>query len=491
MNIVSRTAPTVLALLLALSAVPSTAQNLLSSPRAGDENAQTLLMAAGAALEAGNLDQAEARFREASRLEPRNPMPWLGLSGVQEQRGDLVGAVELVREARQRAPQEAFLALTEGQLAARLGTVDPALAALADARRLNPAAPTAYVLAAMLLRDKGNREEAIAVLEQGLEARVADASLSEELCFLLLSVDQHRRAIEVADEALKIYPDNAPLTLARGLALASSPSTRAQAIEPLSSALEGELPDRGRVQLELGKILLEQGRAADALVQLREAAKLMPNLPEAHYRLSAALRASGDEQGAREAGERFQRLSQGQDDSDARIKKLRTQLNEIQRLATGGLYVSALDRVEAVLQQHPGEAAAHGLRARILLAQGREEQALDSARRARELAGHVADYVYLEGMLLMRSGRFPAAIAQLERALTLDPSLGAAHGLLALIAMAEDRPEDAVGLFQRAIAAGDDGAEVHERLAEVLASLGRSAESEAELAIARSRRQQP
>ena len=483
-----RAAP--LALLLALSPVPGSAQSLLSPPKAGSENAQTLLTAAGAALEAGNLEEAEALFHEALRLEPGNPMPWLGLSGVHEKRGDLVGALEFARKARKRAPGEAMLALTEGQIAARLGTLDPALAALADARRLDPGNPTAYVLAAILLRDADERKQAITVLEEGIEAKVAGVSVREELCFLLLSVDEHRRVIEVATEGLKIHPDSAPLQLARGLALAASPSTRAQAVESLSTALEGEVPDRGRVQLELGTILLEQGRATDAVIQLRGAAEAMPNMAEVHYRLGAALRASGDEPGARQALERFQALSQGQDESDASRKKLRTQLNEIQRLANQGLYVSALDGVDAALLQHPDEPAAHGLRAKILLAQGREEQALDSARRARELAGHVVDYVYLEGMLLMRSGRFPAAIAQLEKALTLDPSLGAAHGLLALIAMAEDRPEDAVGAFRRAIAAGDDGAEVHERLAQVLASLGRTGESEAELAIARKQRQQ-
>jgi len=90
----------------------------------------------------------------------------------------------------------------------------------------------------------------------------------------------------------------------------------------------------------------------------------------------------------------------------------------------------------------------------------------------------------------MRSGRFPAAKTQLERALTLDPGLGVAFELLALIANAEDRAEDAVELFRKAIAAGEDDPQVHERLAEVLASLGRTGESEAELAIARKQRQQ-
>ncbi len=479
---------TPLALLLTLPAGPGFSQSLLSAPGAGEDSAQTLLAAAGAALDADNFDEAEARFREASLLEPRNPMPWVGLSSVQEQRGDFVGALELIREARQRAPEQPVLALAEGQLAARLGTVDPALAALADARRLNPGEPTAYALAAMLLRDRGDREEAVTILEQGIEAKVANVSLPEGLCFLLLSLDRHSRALEIADAALKTYPESATLQLARGLSLAASPTTRAQAIGALTAALEGDLPDRGRVQLELGTILLEQGRTDDAVVQLRSAAAAMPDVSEVHYRLGTALRATGDEAGAEQALDRFQALRQGQDDSDAGVRK-RTQLNEVERLASEGLYVSAMDQIDEVIQEHPDTAAAHGLRARLLLALGREEQALDSARRARELAGTIVDYVYLEGMLLMRSGRFPAAIAQLEHALTLEPGLGPALGLLAVIATAEDRPDDAVELFRRAIAAGDDGPEIHERLAGVLASLGRTGESEAELAIARSQRQ--
>ena len=87
------------------------------------------------------------------------------------------------------------------------------------------------------------------------------------------------------------------------------------------------------------------------------------------------------------------------------------------------------------------------------------------------------EYVYLEGMLLMRSGRFSAAKTQLGKALTLDPGLGVAHELLGMIAMAEGRFEDAVASFRAAIAAGEDDPEVRERLAQALAALERDEEN--------------
>ena len=216
-----------LALLLAMLAPGVAAsQDLLSTPGSPQDEARTLLSEAAAALEAGDLDGAEARFREASQLAPENAMAWLGLSSVQEKRGDLVGAVEMVREARKHAPGEAFLALAEGQLAARLGTTEPALEALAEARRLAPAEPGGYVLAALLLRDAGEREQAIALLEEAFAAKLPSPRISEELCFLLISLDRHERAADVARQALEAHPESAPLQLARGLALAAMPETR-------------------------------------------------------------------------------------------------------------------------------------------------------------------------------------------------------------------------------------------------------------------------
>ena len=122
----------------------------------------------------------------------------------------------------------------------------PDRTSIADARRLAPAEPGGYVLAALLLRDAGEREQAIALLDEGVAAGVPGPTINEELCFLLISLDRHERAAGVARKALETYPDSAALQLAQGLALAAAPETRGQAAESLGRALEGEVPNRAR-----------------------------------------------------------------------------------------------------------------------------------------------------------------------------------------------------------------------------------------------------
>ena len=380
-------------------------------------------------------------------------MPWLGLSGVHEKRGDLVGALEFARKARKRAPGEAMLALTGGP--DRGPPWEPWIPPSPHSQTLAGSTlgippPTSSPRYCFETPTRESRRSPSWKRASRPRWRASLSARSSAFCFCRGRAPSRHRG---RDRGMKIHPDSAPLQLARGLALAASPSTRAQAVESLSTALEGEVPDRGRVQLELGDDPARAGARTDAVIQLRGAAEAMPNMAEVHYRLGAALRASGDEPGARQALERFPGAEPGpgrkrrQQEEAAHAAERDPAPGHI-RDCTSRPWTASMRRCcNTPTSRRPTACAPRSCSPRVERAGARLGSARARARRARRRLRlprrHAADAFR----------PLSAAIAQLEKALTLDPSLGAAHGLLALIAMAEDRPEDAVGAFRRAIAA--------------------------------------
>ncbi len=275
------------------------------------------------------------------------------------------------------------------------------------------------------------------------------------------------------------------LKLVVGLALAADPEHRAEALPWLEEALKLGAPGPGKVHLEIAALLLESGRAAEAVVHLREAERLLPDIPEVYYRLGTALRTTGDLDGARAALRRYQELSRSSDTADWDSKEAGTELNEIQALANENRLSEALKRVEEMIGKYPGEDRALGLKAKVLFSMGRKVEALSTAVAAQELMPSRVEHHYLEGLFLTYLGRLDEAEEALGRALALDETRGEAHELLARLGASRGRFDEAAEHFRKALDAGTDGAELRRAYAEVLKRLGREEESEEQMAAYR------
>jgi len=461
-------------LALCLSALSVVADTGESSP---EDTFARQVVEAGRALAAGELQEAEKGFAAARELRPAAPLPFLGLSEVRERQGRWLEALELAREARDRDPEDVNAALAVGRLLVRLGTVDEALEIFAEVRELAPRNLAGYLLAALLLRDQDRPGEAVAILEKGRESGVSGPELARELGLLLLAEGEAERALAVAEEALAEHPARPRLELVAGLALAAMPERRSEAIPRLEAALDGGLERPGRVHLELGTLYLEAGRRDQALENLRRAVELMPANPDAHYRLGNALRVVGDLEAARASLERFQELSRRADAADWGAKELGTELNEIQNLATQNQLPEALERLDKVLEEHPGAAPAWSLKAKVLFSLRRGEEALEAAARARELEPGRVEHHYLEGLFLAQLGQSEAAKTALERALALDRELAPAHVLLAALLARSGQLEEAAAHFEKALELGLDTPDLRSEYAEVLRRLGRTGEN--------------
>jgi hypothetical protein len=76
---------------------------------------------ANALLAEGDLGWAALKYDAARWADPEHPAPWLGLSLIEERRGDLRAALRHAREAYRRAPAEESLAERVRELAERAG----------------------------------------------------------------------------------------------------------------------------------------------------------------------------------------------------------------------------------------------------------------------------------------------------------------------------------------------------------------------------------
>lgn len=124
--------------------------------------------------------------------------------------------------------------------------------------------------------------------------------------------------------------------------------------------------------------------------------------------------------------------------------------------------------------------------ARIVTGQDRQLATnLDSARRACELEPKRADFRAHLGGLLLRSGKIDAAIAELLRAIEIDPALGAAHRSLAIAYEKSDQDELALRHMQRAVELTPRDANLQASLARLQMKFGKLEIAEATLAAAR------
>lgn len=159
-------------------------------------------------------------------------------------------------------------------------------------------------------------------------------------------------------------------------------------------------PNHGRLHTDLGGLYVETGQYAEALEPLRRALEINPRIAIAHWRLGVALHALGD---------------------------------------TGG----AVSALEKAVELRPDLSDAHFRLAVLYRDQGRRRDSIPFFRNAARLAGEPSEQMLLEAEALVAEGRESEAESLLRSALALEPELPTAHGALARILTSSGRFQEA------------------------------------------------
>lgn len=161
---------------------------------------------------------------------------------------------------------------------------------------LRPDLVEGYYRKGVALSEMDRREQAIEVLEEGLEnLQQAPDSYWELLATLYLRVDQEERAIEVYRRSLETSSSPA---LKRALAQLLLKAGKAEEAVPLFREVASNFPREEELQVELGKALRETRQFSEAAAILRRAAEQRPLDLEAHYELALSLEGMGERQEA-------------------------------------------------------------------------------------------------------------------------------------------------------------------------------------------------
>jgi protein O-mannosyl-transferase len=202
-------------------------------------------------------------------------------------------------------------------------------------------------------------------------------------------------------------------------------------------------PGAWLARANLGKVLYQEGRPAEAEVQFREAIRLKPDSPEAHADLGNCLEAEG-------------------------------------------LADDARSEYAAALAISPNFAGAHYDLGLSLLRSGRLDEAQAQLKTALQLDPAHATARNSLGLALAGQGRIPEAMEQYRLALGLSPGLPEAHLNLGNALFKLGRLDEAVAEYREAIRLEPGYSGAHNNLGYALARLGRDREAEAEFEAARS-----
>ena len=278
---------------------------------------------------------------------------------------------------------------------------DDVLAAFRAAIRIRPDYAEAHNNLGLVLIQSGKDEEGIAALREAVRLAPAYAEARTNLGAALTSTDAEA-GIKELEEALRLAPGSVKALFNLAVAYGTSPAHGPKKeIEHLEKVIE-LAPDFPRAHLALGKALLQEGKAADAVTALQNAVKLAPESGEANYQLGLALVRAGRKE-----------------EAAAQLKK-------------GRDLVAADDRAQnALLDIADGRAA---------LERKDFDEAVSKFRRASQLRPESAEPQRLLGAALERQGDIAGAAAAYEKALALSPHDASARRSLEKLQARRGRP---------------------------------------------------
>ncbi len=239
----------------------------------------------------GNVNSARLDFRKAMQLDPSLTATYLNLGKLEAGAGNGGRARDYFDKYVEAFPQSADSHIARAEFCISVQDFKGALPSLEQAVRLRPDELQLHAHRAMVLRDLGRTDEAIAAFGEMIQ-QFPDSPVGYiNRAVLRKSSGQLQAAVTDFDRALELDPDSAYCFFQRGnvhLALQNHEAaikdlTRAIELEPRSTAFER----RGEARARLGQ-------DDKALEDFDRALEDDPNRHFARYRRAAIYQARGD-----------------------------------------------------------------------------------------------------------------------------------------------------------------------------------------------------
>lgn len=274
---------------------------------------------------------------------------------------------------------------------------------------------------------------------------------------------QLREALATCDEVLADHPGDVNILGLKGVALGDlGEMDAAQTV--LREAID-QAPGFAKPYEDLGTLLLQDGKAAEALPLLDKAIRLDPGLEAAHFQRGRALAQLGRSREADEAYEESFRLSP--------VRGLMARAAEHHR---AGRLQEAEALCRQALQKEPRNVDALRMLGLIAATAGEMDEAAYLLQQALEQAPDHIPAMFELGRVLKEQERYEEAIALYRQLVRLEPDNPKAHYRLGASLAPAALNEEAAAAYQRCIDLAPTHAPAWLGLGHMLKTLGRQDE---------------
>jgi len=201
----------------------------------------------------GHPEEADAQFREASRVNPKWITPWLDWGGLWLAQKQLDRAVQVIQAGLKANPDSEELHMLLASAFSTQNQTDQAITAYDGALRLNPRNVLAANNLAILLVDyKGDPQslQKAYALSRGFEKEAPHPLFLDTLGWVRFKMGQQEEALRLMKDAVAKSPDVPTLNYHLGMAFFQSVKT-VEARAYLSKALKSAEAFQGRQEAEL------------------------------------------------------------------------------------------------------------------------------------------------------------------------------------------------------------------------------------------------
>ena len=451
---------------------PQDALRVLKPLADADDSQPAVLYNAGrAALRSGHVDEGRVYLTRSVLKQPDSPAAReLGMLTARD--GRVVEAYSMLRPWALHNPHDTEARLMAANLAVQLEREDDAIQLLSNFPDSEPAVRLLHGKALVLKKDGPG---AVALLKpllakhpQGMDLEVRRSLAEAELV-----AGQPAEAVKLIDGKTAGHPALV-LLLARAQRQAGNAAAAAATLKPLADKLPANADTIGDprpvagIAMEYGSLLVDGGRAAEAVPFYQKATVYIPRGTDAWKGLARALDAAGRKAEAQKALAQVTAIANTPARQAAAApppslppsapapagapqeKPLSEGLQKAVQLMGQGQLEPALTAVrqEIAVNKDP---RARMIEVRILLALRRPEDALKAAETALAIDPVNADYVYLKGASEMALQRFSSAEQDLRKALQLQPRHLPAMDDLAVLLLRANKKDEARKLLQQVL----------------------------------------
>ncbi|EIC19818.1 alpha/beta hydrolase family protein,tetratricopeptide repeat protein [Thiorhodovibrio frisius] len=228
----------------------------------------------------GDLQAAEAGYRNLLAQHPAHAEALHSLGFVLYQRGDPAGAEALIRRAIRNNDQVPAYHCHHGVMLQALLRLEEALQAYDQALALKPDYAEAHSNRGTALDDLGRLEEALQAYDQALALKPDYAEAHFNRGNAVKDLGRLEEALQAYDQALALKPDYAKAHSNRGTALKYLGRLE-DALQAYDQALALK-PDFADAHSNRGNALKDLGRLEDALQSYEQALRIAPQHPGTH-----------------------------------------------------------------------------------------------------------------------------------------------------------------------------------------------------------------